>query len=201
MLSVLFGRKTLGKIGELTLDATLYESHDYINQITRFPVEDGADISDHIKQEPDTYTVEGFITNSPINLLQRIADVNRDLSRSEVSNNVELALDALLKISGRTINGEKTAPQLVTVVSGLRVYKEMALEVINIPVNPRTGQAMNFTAKLTEFRKVESITVEIEATAAVKTVPKGRQKTIVPVTTEEEEKVSWAKQLFIKAVR
>src|SRR5688572_10408374 len=46
-------------------DVTLSESHESVSVITDFPVESGADVSDHIRTLPKALAVEVFVTNTP----------------------------------------------------------------------------------------------------------------------------------------
>jgi len=182
LVSLLFKSKRGAQIGELVCDATLRETHEYRNTVTEWPIEDGANISDHIRRNPDEVEINGFVTNSPVNSanIERIGQfvgsqtdpyiagtvgaatnigglVYKNLKRAESSNQVELARDILLDISGRKVDGSNVAPKLVRIVTGLRVYSDMAMMSLSIPRDAKTGQAMPFTAK---FKKVEKVTNE-----------------------------------------
>lgn len=214
-VNILFGRKA-GKIGELQLDATVSEQHEYENEVSQFPIEDGGDIADHIKQQPEAITIDGFVTNSPINVLfEDVSEViERKPGESEVKtssrtgtvNRVELAQDILLKISGRQIQGTDTVPEIVDVVTGLRVYTGMVMTSLVIPRNARTGQAMNFTARFMKIVTVKSETIAIPdpkpefKDKTQSKVDKGKQ---TPTESKEKTKkrVSLAKRGFNKAVR
>lgn len=47
-------------------DIVTSESHDHTNEVTEYPVETGVDISDHVRIKPDTVTIVGEITMTPI---------------------------------------------------------------------------------------------------------------------------------------
>jgi hypothetical protein len=49
-----------------SFDACLEETHDGTATVTSNPVERGSAITDHVRQDPKTYTVRGVITNTPI---------------------------------------------------------------------------------------------------------------------------------------
>ena len=201
-ISILFNSRKAAKIGELQLDATIQEVHDYKNQVTSFPIEDGSSITDHIKIEPDEFQINGFVTNSPISVFQKnnsevIRNVDgtvdvQNLQRSSAVNNVELALDKLLKISGRKVEGGNTEPELITIVSGLRVYSNMAILSCTIPRNARTGEALEFSARFKQVKTVATETVVFpspkanDKDRAQSTVPKGSQNTRAAKTEERE---------------
>lgn len=207
-VNVLFGRKA-GIIGELQLDATISESHDYTNEVTQFPIEQGADIADHVKIKPEEITIDGFVTNSPLTILfEDISEIVKvksgevevkSTSREGTVNKVELARDILLKISGRQIQGKDTPPQIVDIITGLRVYTGMMLTSLSIPRNAKTGQAMLFTARFMKVITVQSETVTIPNPQPLfkdKTqskVDKGRQ-TPTDSKPKTQAKVSYAKE-------
>ena len=50
----------------VTFDATLRESHRVEVGVTDHPVEDGADVSDHVQPRPRSFTLAVLVTESPI---------------------------------------------------------------------------------------------------------------------------------------
>lgn len=167
--AVLFGKKAT-KIGVLQLDVTRSESHNYENQVSRWPVESGATIVDNIRQEPERLTIEGLISNHPINVrfedLTNIVQGNSNesqsltVARDDTPTHVETALNILLDIQGRLIQGQPVAPLLVDVVTGLRVYKNMAMTTFRVSRNARTGQALPFTAEFIEVKTADIAFIE-----------------------------------------
>lgn len=57
---------TTGQTYYITLDVASKLQHTSTNQVTDHPVETGANISDHVRPDPDVLTVEGVISNTPI---------------------------------------------------------------------------------------------------------------------------------------
>lgn len=55
-----------GQTYSIAVDATLRQQHSAPSTVTDHPVETGSNISDHIRPEPDTLTLEGIISNTPI---------------------------------------------------------------------------------------------------------------------------------------
>lgn len=55
-----------GELKALIFDATLRESPTYSATMFKHKVERGADLTDHVKQEADTLSVEAFVSNHPI---------------------------------------------------------------------------------------------------------------------------------------
>ena len=116
LVRFIFSRKTPGQIDNIVLDATLSENHDYTNKVTSFPVETGADITDHIVQEPERLTIEGFVTNTPVSLLGNLgsnyvttlrAGITQDESLVLAGQRVENALTRLLELAGYPVTFAK----------------------------------------------------------------------------------------------
>jgi hypothetical protein len=151
MVDILWGRNSglpLASMGMLTLDAALTEDEEYKNRVTVFPVENGLDISDHIRQEPDEFKVEGVVSDTP------------DYSDAIDGQYSGSAYRALLAMVGRDYVSRETdpiptneypAPIMVDVISKFRVFTDMFLETLHIPRTVNTGDTIQFTA---HFKKV-----------------------------------------------
>ncbi len=132
-----------GRIGDLVMDATISEGHSRSNRVTRWPVENGSTISDHIANEPKRLSVEGFITDSPLE------------SGVQFEQRVQTAYQRLNEMwKGRA---------LVEVVTQYEVYRQMAIEKLDIPKSRQTGESLRFNISFVEIRKVSSQTVAIPA--------------------------------------
>lgn len=56
-----------GTTNVVEFDATLSEKHDSGARATEHPVEEGANTTDHVRPELDVVSLEGIITNTPLN--------------------------------------------------------------------------------------------------------------------------------------
>ncbi len=190
-LSVFDNRKTPGVIHNLELDASLNVLHDFVNDVSRFPLETGASVVDHIRQEPERVRITGFITNSGIksygddaaDTLLRLNPVTRELEdinhasvnniAAGISDRIATAYRALLEIAGYQLNEGKIvstrAPKLVDVVTGLTVYTSMAMVSLSVPRNAQNGDSMTFDAEFVKVTFVDSEVTIIQA-ANVSTV-------------------------------
>jgi len=54
-----------GQSYTITLDASVRETHTASSTVTDHPVERGSAVSDHIRPDPDTLTMEAWISNTP----------------------------------------------------------------------------------------------------------------------------------------
>lgn len=108
---------------------------------TDFPVESGISITDHGVIQPVKLTLSGVVTDSP--LPPSIPTLQR----------ARRAYEALIDIAKRR--------NLVTVVTGVRVLENMAIESVALARDPATGKAVRPVVSLREVRIVQSVTVAI----------------------------------------
>ena len=130
-------------IDNLQLDCIVHEDHEYTNNVTEFPVEQGFNISDHVIHYPEKVTLEGIVTNTPIAF--GAPNKNRKIE----------ALKSLLATAGydapdATVTGNNLA-KAVDIVTGLRPYLTMLLVHLTIPQDSHSANALHFTA---EFRRL-----------------------------------------------
>lgn len=137
------------QIAELMLDASLEETSSMKSKVTKYPVENGAVVTDHIVNEPIEFTIKGFVSNHPI-----IPSDTVSLNTVHVLKRATAAYFDLLSIR------EKRQP--VTIVTGLNVYRNMAMESLEIPRSAQTGDSLEFTASFTQITIVSSSTIPAE---------------------------------------
>ncbi len=153
-LSLLFGRPEPAKIGEIELDASLSESHQFASEVTQFPVEDGSVITDHIQNKPDEVSINGFVTNTPVRSFATIGAAIDLVRSSGISGRTELAFEALERIHRDR--------ELVTIVTNLKTYADMALQSLTVPRNAAIGDVLEFSADFVKVVKVSSALVTVE---------------------------------------
>lgn len=184
MIDLLLGRKndppSFKKAGAsailLQLDAGISERHSYRNRVTKYPVEEGLDITDHIKQEPESFVLEGIVSNSPIAQIPFLSDYNAIVNQG--NDRVMSSYEALLLIAGRkmvkepTMTGadENTAtkPLVVDIAANLRVFNDMVIEDLDFDFDAKTGDALPFKATACRIVKVSTseTTINFVSTSA-----------------------------------
>lgn len=180
--SILFDRKLVSignELGIVELDCSVQETHVSSAKVTRYPVEEGSDIYDHVQQEPDGLTLEGVFTNSPISIVPQIPGVD--------DNRAQELYEDLIAL--------KESAQPVDVVTTLREYEDMVIESVQVPRNARWGKSVRVTIQLTNVRKVSAQEVESpdpEPEAAKPKVDKGNQ----PATEVGADKQTIIKKNF-----
>lgn len=216
-VNLLFGRKFppyFTKQGEnsppflITLDAAIKENHQYSNKVSQFPVEGGIDKSDNIKQQPETLSIDGIVTASPVPYLgaKPIEVVGQE--------RVVTAYDILLRIAGMRIytsdsvrSTESSDVIIVDIFTPLRTFTDMAITSLQIPRDQSTGEALRFNASFQRIYIAELAEEQINNAVekkqgsggtkdqAQKKVDKGKTNTTKP----EAEKGSYLVRLIDKA--
>jgi hypothetical protein len=131
-------------IDSIELDASVEELHQSRARVTKHPVEEGADVGDHVVPEPDGLRITGLVSNHPIDVF--------DFETGTQDGRAETAYGQLLYLMN-----EK---QPITVVTTLNTYDDMIIESVEVPRNARLGNTVRFSATLTALRRVKSETVD-----------------------------------------
>ena len=143
------GDVNAGDIVEIPLDVAIREIHNRRSKITRFPVEDGSDITDSIKNQPDGLSIEGIVTDSPLQFLAGL----RAIQRGGASPSID-AFEKLERLH------EAELP--IVIITGLKKYSSMAIASTNIPDDVSVGEAIRFSMELEHVNIVSSETVQLD---------------------------------------
>jgi hypothetical protein len=192
-LAVLFrtnpGRRI--SIGGIVVDATLEELHEYNATVTQHPIEEGGFVTDHVYENPRKVRIKGEITDSPVVFFSVLGGV---------SNRRIEAYDQLLALYQTN--------DIVTIVTGLKIYNDMVIQALSFPRDPATGERLNFVIELEQIKKVASQIVGIaEQNAAPEIKDKvsdnkdiGRKET-QELTDSQEQKAEKNSSLLRNVVR
>lgn len=173
-LAEFFTKKRNALIDVVTLDASISELHAVSAQITMHPVERGANIADHVRKEPDVLQIEGIISNHPVQIGGAFT--------SPVDEPAQSAYEHLLSII--------SSGQLITIVTTLREYKDMAIQKLEVPRNAELGNVVRFTCTARQVRLVDSQVVDPPTPLqdrGEKTKNRGKQAKKPPEKKKEEK--------------
>ena len=181
-LSELLFKKTRAVVGLVQFDASLSESHLSEADITDHPVEEGANIADHIRNRPDSIEINGVVTNTPIAYLASLtakSPLTSDLG--SVDDRVETAYQELLRI--------KNTGELVEVITSLRTYKNMVLKSVSVVRDQANGNILNTSVALREMLIANALSVDLPIPAEVvdKVKTKKGKKSKKAATTKQNE--------------
>ncbi len=151
--------RVLASIDGFLLDCLLSDSHAYESDVTEFPVESGSTISDNIRNKPLVVTMDCFVSNSPLGLLDVSAPgplIGPKPLNTRGNSPPDTALALMLKIRDNRLP--------VTIRTSLSTYKDMALKSLTIPREGGRGDDLRFTAV---FTQIELVTNKREKRVAI----------------------------------
>lgn len=166
-----FQTKFGNQYGNIELDASLDESHEWSAEATSSPVEEGAPITDHVIDQADKLRIKGFVTDTPLTISQSVQGV---VNSGQVGNRTQSVFDLLHQLI--------KLKEPMTVYTKHRIYDNMVLTNITIPRVAGVGEAIEFSAEFINIRKVSTQMVDVpkginpkktaSKSAAIKTDPK-----------------------------
>jgi hypothetical protein len=154
-----------GSVGFIEFDLVLKESHEWKTSPTSNPIENGADITDHVIMEQDKLILNGYVTNSSIDI--------------DLASFIGGTVAAYTPFGASSILSEaiyKKPKKVLEAFQMLYKLKEAGKEVsivttiisnISIPREPSDGDAIEVKIELVHIQKVDVEMVE---------VPKGIKK-------------------------
>ncbi len=157
------------KIDGYAIDAEIRADSSLTNVVSKFPVEKGADVTDHVRPEPVTFTVEGIVSDTPLGeMIQERSQFT--IINGEAFSKPSHEARARLK----EINATR---EPITVESSTGTFKNMVLESLLETRDASTGDSYRFTATFSEIVLVtnERTTVKTSQPRASKEVNLGHR--------------------------
>lgn len=115
------------------VDVATTTEHTDAAEVTKFPVEKGADLTDHVRRTPTSLTMEATVSDTPIGAL--VAEREAAAAAGVQGRPTEQArahFESLL-----------AAGEPILVVTEVRVYEDMVLTSFVEPRDAKTGEALN----------------------------------------------------------
>ena len=141
-LSQLFFKQTnqIGddSVGIIELDVIVSESATSKTSVTRNPVENGADVTDHARMEPMEFQVTGIVSNTPVIFLSGIQSGNILTGNRQSAT----AWENLLELQSKR--------QPFTLTQGLKSYENVIITQLKQTTTASNAGALQFTANLQE---------------------------------------------------
>jgi len=176
-------------IDAIVIDVVSSEVHTYANTVTDHPVEQGSNITDHSRPEPDGVVMECIITNTPLSRKQATHGVQSGafqfsststgaVKLGDASGLAQNAYQQLLKL--------RNEGTLVDVVTNLTMYKSMAITNLSVPRDKTTTDMLKFSITFKKVRVVQNKLTRVANSKDSRTG--GKVKTGAKTTTEEGPK-------------
>lgn len=147
------------------------------NEVTPYPVEEGADHTDHVRALPLVFTVEGFVSDTP---LGSVKNARSEFTLVEGEAYARPSDEAKARLIALHASREP-----ITVVSATGTYKNMVLTSLSMPRDASTGKALRFNATFRElvFVTNERTVVRVTLPRAAKKVDRGHKAAVETVLT------------------
>jgi len=152
-------------IDSVTFDLILSESHSVTSVVSSHPVQDGTVISDHIVNDLRKGSLKGLVSNFSITRSAFNSEENLEIGGQQVSRNLSRNAAAQAWDIFKNI---WEAKQLVTIVTILEVYEDVAITSVATDRNMDSGEAQVFNI---QFQQVKTIKLK-EATITATNQPK-----------------------------
>ncbi len=159
-------------IDGFAIDAALTEEYGYDAEVTDYPVEQGANVSDNIRSRPLRITIDCVVSDTPLTSMEVIRSALAPAGAGGGGLPSDDGLTKMLAI--------RDAREPVTVITTLRRYENMALESLTIPRSKDTGDALRFRAVFKQIRFVTNArtTVRVATPKSRKRVNRGSKPAV-----------------------
>lgn len=190
-------------IGDVVIDAVLSEVINYNSNVTQHPVETKTSISDHIFKQPLKVKIEGYITNSPIKIMGLFETPLQKNSLSNLKRNIKDAMpfyaaECPAMQGYAALKSLYEDRSLVSVVTKLETFSNMAITSLNFTNNTDTGGRLEFTAELIQvtYARIETTQAITRNNTALARLTAGSLDKGNTPKQSEVIKPSWAAQIF-----
>lgn len=148
MMTFLIGNIGRSELGALKLDLLVSEEIDLEGEVTKYPVEDGTQINDHVFQGSEIVRINGVVAEGSVETFS---------FSSALGTRIADAIEVL-----RSMHKERA---LVTVSTGKMVYEDMAFSSLSATrsCDSEGGNWLNIKAELVKIRKVSLKTADVPA--------------------------------------
>lgn len=165
---------------QIAFDCTVSERHSGKLVITEHPVEEGANVADHARKDPDGLDLQGIISDQPI--LLNIEDLQPSVPGTSPNERAKSAYREFQRL-------QDTAA-LLTVTTEVRTYEDMIIESISVNRDKETRHILDIGLGLKTYRKatVESVDAPEPVNPSHKRKRKGGRKQTKPAKPEVEDK-------------
>lgn len=139
----------------IEFDAVPSETHTLSNTVTDHPVESGANVSDHSRPEPIMLALDCVISNTPLTTVQQ----QRAIRLGTVDFTAEHALEIMpgrAQITYEQLEALRRTGALLSVVTTLKVYRNMVIQSLTVPRSAQTSNGLHFTIAFKEIRVVQN---------------------------------------------
>lgn len=162
----------------LVFDAVLAENHEGSAEITEHSVESGSPIADHKRALPRLVTIEGLVSQTPLDAPPPTGDASRSITASIQANDANANVTSFSSTFDRIQDAFDQLDLLritdteLTVSTRVKVYDSLQLIRIQTPREPTDGDSVRFILDFKEINVAETRQVD----APQSREPRGRNR-------------------------
>lgn len=143
---------SLIRVSGYPMDLAMSESHSFPGEVTKFPVESGGDISDHIRDLPPVITLECIVSDSPSGEVALDATRQLDVDDNGLINPYALPTSTEALAFLRDLKAQRKP---VTIETSLGIFEQMAFVELDVPRDAERNNGLFFTAR---FERINVVT-------------------------------------------
>lgn len=160
LMNLIYKKKVKTQIGTVTIDASVTENHTTTSTPTRNPVEEGIEVTDHVSLEPAKLSIQGVISDTPLNF-----DIIGNIASGDLKSLTKNLTSGFSDTLGGTSRSTEQYQALLAlqrsrqpfkVITGIKVYENMILTSLSVDRTATTGKSIHFSADMEEIRIVKS---------------------------------------------
>lgn len=153
----------------LYFDATIDEAIDLLSDVSDFPVEQGADMTDHSRPKNPLLKLTTLVSNTPTRQVDprgngpRLTSDQFDVARTNQRGNIQTydtSFDRVRTVFTELVRLKDSAIQLI-VTAGYARYENMLIESLAFKRDAKTGQALSCAIGLKQVRIANTRTVQL----------------------------------------
>jgi hypothetical protein len=192
------------QLERLEIDAVLTEQHSVTGEVTQFPIEGGARISDHVLLQPERLRLDGVVSNTPLPSAPRVGAAKYRDYASAV-NDAQHNEDLVQLEDPFSQRGEEVYWKLKRIRDGIipiairtafRGYTDMILLTLEVPRDANIGDSFRFMAEFCHVVQVDTQIVAVPRADKPGKVSLGKQ-----ATTKMDPKVAESSNSFLRGVK
>lgn len=135
-------------IGDIPIDVAIVEGHEFPSDVTKFPVEEGAKITDNIRIDNEKITLECLVSNAPLESITRLRRAYTKVIAATQTNYARAVYDALL--------AQRGARKPIDITTSLDFFPSMAVTNLSVPRSAGEANGLRFTVTAEHIAVVAS---------------------------------------------
>lgn len=159
--TILAFERAPGQLEQLELDVCERQGHEKSSNVTERAVEVGASITDHVRANQNTLTLEGWISNTPVTEGGVTRGRYQRLAAGGASTLQFPSPFDRVRDCDEVLSWMIDAAPLVDVITSLRTYQQMIVKRFKVDRDVTTGSVLPIVLELVQPRLVETQTVTV----------------------------------------